>query len=812
MQTDLIERLLFDKVDAHKHLPWMLLILVLLVFVVILYPGLGAKKYAYQSGDVAIRDIKAHEDFFVEDKAATEIKRRKAVENILTVYDFQPNLAEQINHRVKKAFENQQKRLSATAPPAPSPPPTEEKAESTSANELNATSPQNRNPSNYTEDSFQNAKKEFENHLGITISDGAFKILVEMGFSKEISVLTTKIIDEIMKQGVVVNKEVLLREAEKGITLRWVDTQSEQTVKNLKQFYGPDQAKTVVRVIGQPLFENLDYTVINLIVDLIQRLIQPNISLNRNETEARKKIISEQIQPVMYRIKAGEMLIREGERITDTQLAKLMAMEDQARRSADITTVAGAVALLLFFILTAYQLALNQKKFKLNLPQYQLFFAGVLISLFILVRFGAVLSENWSSSAPFSIPATSLLYGIPVAFASMTVCLFTGFELSLLYALVSAFSTAVLLQNRFEFVAFFLLNSVLGAYWIQQCRERRAIIYAGTKLGLLNMFCAAAIELYLWEFSGINLIWNLTFAFFGGIGAAIITIGIAPVIEIAFHFTTDITLLELANLDRPLLKRLMLEAPGTYHHSVIVGSLVEAAAAEIGANPLLAKVCGYYHDIGKVNKPLYFIENQRDGKNKHDKLAPSMSGLILIAHVKDGVEIAKKNKLGQALIDTIRQHHGTSLITFFYEKARQLKGEDQVKIEDFRYPGPRPQTKETGLVMLADVVEAASRTLENPTPSRIQGLVQNLINKIFSDGQLDDCELTLKDLHKIAKSFNKILNGIHHHRIEYTESTTAKDGKSKNGNIDRQSTSQSRRGDKRSQGESKGSLKRLGMS
>ena len=163
------------------------------------------------------------------------------------------------------------------------------------------------------------------------------------------------------------------------------------------------------------------------------------------------------------------------------------------------------------------------------------------------------------------------------------------------------------------------------------------------------------------------------------------------------------------------------------------------------------------------------MRTSRGNKNKHDKLAPSMSSLILIAHVKDGVEIARENKLGEVIIDTIRQHHGTSLIQYFFEKAKQLKGEDAVNIDNYRYPGPRPQTREAGLVMLADVVEAASRTLENPTPSRIQGLVQNLINKVFSDGQLDECELTLKDLHSIAKRFNKILYGIHHHRIEYTE-------------------------------------------
>jgi cyclic-di-AMP phosphodiesterase PgpH len=279
-----------------------------------------------------------------------------------------------------------------------------------------------------------------------------------------------------------------------------------------------------------------------------------------------------------------------------------------------------------------------------------------------------------------------------------------------------------------------------------------------------------------------------------------------------FHYTTDITLLELSNLDRPILRRLMLEAPGTYHHSVVVGSLVEAAAAEIGANPILSKVCGYYHDIGKLKQPLYFIENQSDGRNRHDKLAPSMSALILIAHVKNGVEIAREHKLGQSIIDTIQQHHGSSLISFFYEKAKAVKGEDAVNIDDFRYPGPRPQTREAGLVMLADVVEAASRTLENPTPSRIQGLVQNLISKIFSDGQLDHCELTLKDLHLIAKSFNKILNGIHHHRIEYQESAAMTSGKPKNGNLDRRSAKPSPAAKTKTTDDRQAHFKRLGLS
>ena len=334
---------------------------------------------------------------------------------------------------------------------------------------------------------------------------------------------------------------------------------------------------------------------------------------------------------------------------------------------------------------------------------------------------------------------------------------------------------------------------------------------------------ATVIGSYLGAASWTTLPFDVTAAFLGGFGAGIITAGMAPVVEMVFHYTTDITLLELANLDRPILRRLMLEAPGTYHHSVVVGSLVEAAATEIGANPILAKVCGYYHDIGKLRKPLYFVENQTDGRNKHDKLAPSMSALILIAHVKNGVEIAREHKLGQVIMDTIQQHHGTSVISFFYQKAldlqeklRNSKGGEvsPVLLEDYRYPGPKPQTKEAGLVLLADAVEAASRTLADPTAARIQGLVQKIINKIFSDGQLDDCELTLKDLHQIAKSFIQILMGIAHQRIEYPEpAAKGLEGRTRaNGDPGQRPAKRDRGGARENRGEGEEDLKRLGIS
>ena len=250
----------------------------------------------------------------------------------------------------------------------------------------------------------------------------------------------------------------------------------------------------------------------------------------------------------------------------------------------------------------------------------------------------------------------------------MTISLFYGMQNAIQFDFLIDIFTSVVYHILFEILFYLLLNGAMAAYWIQNCRERKMFIKAGLKLGLLNILLVVAAEIYSGNLSGMRIVWGTVFAFAGGVGTGIVTSGLSPLIELAFGYTTDITLLELANLDRPILRQLMIEVPGTYHHSMVVGTMVEAAASEIGAKPLLAKVCGYYHDIGKIKKPLYFVENQEDGINRHDKLAPSMSSLILIAHVKDGIEIARENKLGQAIIDTIEQHHGTSLIQYFYKQ------------------------------------------------------------------------------------------------------------------------------------------------
>lgn len=785
-------------------IPWSILIGVTLIYTTILYPSLlVTREPAYEIGDVAKRDVKATIDFFIENKILTEQNRQNVIKQVLTVYDHDINFTKKTASQIDDAFSWARHVVANTQKPSAT------DASTDAGTKPTATSPPPKPPPRLPD---SDVKAGFERRIGITVSNEDFVTLKREAFPSKMADDIQTILNKILNNGVVTDKERLLKENTRGIVLRTVDAEKEQIITQLKQFYDYDQAKVMVTIFGEPAFKGTPLSLKPLTVSFSQRLIQPNITLNRHETEKRRQKAAAEVKPALYKIKAGEMLLREGERVTEFQRMKLKAFQARTQKEQLLTSSVGIAMLILCFLLIVYVPIISPKNSFRRYPQKNLLFlASVFLGFLFVAKISISLTDSLVKNIPFYMSTSGLYYGIPLAAGAMVVCLFLGIEIAIPFATVVSTAAAILLHNRFELFIYFFLSSTMGAYWIQNCRERKFFIKAGVKLGLLNMILITALNVYIGSMSGPGLLWDLGFAFQAGIVAGMITTGIAPLIEIAFNYTTDITLLELANFDQPLLRRLMIEAPGTYHHSVIVGSMVEAAASEINANPLRAKACGYYHDIGKLRKPLYFIENQTDGKNRHDKLAPSMSGLILIAHIKNGIELAKQHKLGQAIADTIQEHHGTSVISYFYEKAKQQRGEDAVKIDNYRYPGPKPQTREAGLVMLADVVEAASRTLQNPTPARIQGLVHNMINKIFSDGQLDNCELTLKDLHSIAKSFNKILGGIYHHRIEYPEPLVMKNGSRKNGSSDRQSVQPSKDTGEPNRTNGAGHLRRLGL-
>ena len=469
------------------------------------------------------------------------------------------------------------------------------------------------------------------------------------------------------------------------------------------------------------------------------------------------------------------MLVREGQSIGREELLKLRF---HLKNLSDKSWLFVFMAIFTFSAVCIGVVAHVTKQsfpyIRMDMHDY-LFLGILLVFLLVLSRAGLWVGDSIGDSSEI-ISTKTFIYAIPLSAGAMISCIFFGVTVSLIFSLVLTLFSGMIFGKEFAMFFYFMIGAFVAAHGVSECRNRTVPIKAGLFVGFTNVVLIVLSALLQDQWVFLKVLCDAFFGLCGGIFAGILATGLTPLAEMAFGYTTDIKLLELATMDQPLLRELMVEAPGTYHHSVIVGNMVEAAANSIGANSLLAKVAAYYHDIGKTKKPLYFIENQFECENRHEKLAPSMSSLILISHVKDGIELAKQHRLGKEIINIINQHHGKSFISFFYNKAVEAREKTQsakasllppINSDDFRYPGPKPQTKEAGLVMLADVVEAACRSLTEPTPARIQGLVNRLINSIFSDGQLDECELTLKDLHQIAKHFNQILATIHHKRIEY---------------------------------------------
>ncbi|MBF0464857.1 MAG: HDIG domain-containing protein [Nitrospirae bacterium] len=366
----------------------------------------------------------------------------------------------------------------------------------------------------------------------------------------------------------------------------------------------------------------------------------------------------------------------------------------------------------------------------------------------------------------FGIPELkSLTYGIPVHSGAMLVALMFDSHTAIVFAFVMSIISGIWQQDPY-YTFYVFAGSIVAAFSVIRCKRRTDLLRGGLYISAVNVVTAAIVAFLSAGDDIFQSFHSLIFAATTGITISAYVSIVLPTFEYLFKITTDITLIELLDLNQPLMKNLMINAPGTYHHSVIVGNLVEAASEQIGVNPLLARVTAYYHDIGKIKMPDYFVENQSSAISKHEKLTPHMSSMILISHVKEGLELADEYKLPEPVKDIITQHHGTNIIMYFYQKAKEEQAEPPDE-EDYRYPGPKPQTRVAALVMIADAVEAASRVIKEPTPARVSGLVDKIINNVLLDGQLNECDLTLKNINVIKERFTYILLGILHKRIEY---------------------------------------------
>ncbi len=507
-----------------------------------------------------------------------------------------------------------------------------------------------------------------------------------------------------------------------------------------------------------------------IVAGLAQTLVKPNFVLNSGETEKRKKAALTSTEPVRVTVKKGQVLVKKGDVVTAEQI---YAMEELGLHRGNVSEMRiFGLAVFLFVVMgliIGYMYKFSPDVFANDLHM-------VLLGLIILLTLLFGKAAHYYSDFIAPIAAGALLTAILI---DTRLGVFMSIALAILFG--------VIVENDLRAVAVALIGSLTGVYSVSKLSHGYSLAKTGVWIAAMNFITVASTG-FLEQVSGTQIALQGIQGAVGGIAAAVITIGFLPYLEHTFNITTPVKLMELANPSNPLLQRLLLDAPGTYHHSILVGNLAETAADLIGADPVTVRVGAYYHDIGKIKRPYFFIENLTDGDNPHDKIAPSLSTLIVTSHIKDGVDLCRDYKLPAPIVDIVQQHHGTMLVSYFYRRATETEHSECIIEADFRYEGPRPQSKEAALVMLADACEAAVRSLSRPNVNRIEATVRKIIRERLHDGQLDDCNLTLRDLNIIGDVFIRVLSSMFHSRIEYPDALKELERrKAKNGNSGKQS-------------------------
>ncbi|MFC1728749.1 HD family phosphohydrolase [candidate division KSB1 bacterium] len=736
-----------------SHTYGIFLFVLLVVIATLLVPGDKTLQYAdYRLGTIAKEEIIAPEMFPIN-KTTEEIdrERREARENIPAQFYRDRSAEEQAVANISLFFNqlgtyrtafselnNLQNRLSAATQP-----------DSQLVRRINS-----------LEYRLEAITGGFIQDNNIDIEADYWNFIRAMGNSgfTRFSANSTQILKDILAVGMVnVPKR---RSVYEGIDLNLVD-QDQSALRNIDEFIDNETVQEEISRRLQAFYSYPDTTTVGF--EIIRNFVIPNIKYNAEETQRLRNEAERKVPLTRGYVQQNERIIAAHERITEEDYRKIESLRDyltekgilQNRFSQILISLGQAGILcvvLVFFVVYLYLYRPHILKDPHRLNMIFLIFLSQIVFLYVITqKFGFEYSE----------------YLVPTTIGSMLLAVLFDGGVGFYGTIVLSFMAGGYLGLEYGIGIFAFAGGAAAVLSVRRIRTRsqffRSIVY---------IFVAYAVVLYsigimrLMSLSEISLI-LVKYSLFNAVFSPLITLGFLAFFETVFNAATDMTLLELSDLNRPLLRELAIRAPGTYHHSIVLGNLSERAAEAIGANSLLARVGCYYHDIGKIVKPEYFIENQPDAKERHEALAPSMSALIISSHVRDGLDIAKKHKLPKSIHDFIVQHHGTSKISFFYEKAVEKSGAKYINESDFRYPGPKPQTKEAGIVMLADGVEAATRALKDPSPSRIKERVRSIVELKFQEEQLDECELTLKDLNAIMTSFTQIMTGIFHVRIEY---------------------------------------------
>lgn len=758
------ERERVTALTRSRKASWAAVLLLAIVTVLLTTVSFEQIPVNLKEGMIAARNIKADRNYEIVDEEATQKFRDEAMGAIPAVFDLDRQISETLLRRLHEAFVLARRGMDAARLPG--------KGGARPGGKVLV-----------DEAARGSIERAFAEKLGIAPTPAMWGVLWGEGFGERIEVLLANLLRRAMDRPILAEREVIEAERGRGVALRHLAAEpaeggerriEEETNVDATKLSSAEEVRHQIGQMAVPAAGLLPPESESTIAALAQLLVEPNCSLDRQETERRRETAAATVKNVILKVNAGEMIIREGSRYEPWHLKVLDGIRREKRRGMASVEFLGTLLLVVLFLLLPFMLVLRGfRRIRVQRSDWWLM-ALVGLSVVGLMRLSLLLAPAIQETLFPGIAVSSLAFAIPIAGGAMLLRMFLGAEIVLVFSVVLSVLAGLFVETDYGFAAFCLLSNVTAAIAIAHTDRRSAIIKAGFLTGLVGALAVAGIQLVglasARETATLaDALWSVLFGFTSGMGSAIFAMIATPIVESVSDYTSDIKLLELANLNHPLLRELIVRAPGTYHHSHMTGVLGEAAAEAIRANALIVRVAAYYHDIGKIRKPLYFIENAKPGENKHERLSPHMSALIVAAHVKEGLEMVEREGVPRAIAEMIPQHHGTRLISFFYEKAKEMENAavERVDPKDFMYSGPIPQTREAAILMLADAVEAAVRSLKEKGATRIQQTVQRVITDIFMEKQLDDCELTLKDLNEIARAFIRTLLGIYHARIEY---------------------------------------------
>jgi cyclic-di-AMP phosphodiesterase PgpH len=704
-------------------------------------------------GQPSPRTVRAGQDYDIEDTEATARRRGEAAAAVRPVYDHDEGAPGEAAARIHAAFQLMRDEEQAMVSPG--------WAEPIKPAELVRR--------------YDAQRGAFASRLQVLVRDDDFTALEEAHFAEAAERELASLAVRGLSGEVVEDRKLLFGDHDQGFVKRTIlsgEIQGERFLPRDALIRDVSTAREEVVRTGAARLDAERPALSTALVRLASAMVRPTLVPAQAETVRRREEAAARVKPVVVAVKRGDRIIDEGETIEPHHLVLLDGMRAQ-QHGRDLAHVrAGGAALVGLLVAVLWMFA------RRNVPRFRparrdaLLLTTLLVGTLALAAAGFTVADALHDRLPSALSASSLRYLIPVAAGAMIVRQVLPAEAALLFGLASGLAGGLLAGQSIGYALFATLTSMAAAGLSPGSRDRAGLFRTGLLVGVTGAAAVLALGLFAgrpWLELGISSAAALVG---GALALPVVAVGFLPVVEGVFGYVTDVKLLELANLNHPALKELILQAPGTYHHSILMGSMVEAGAQAIGANPLLARVCAYYHDLGKTRNPLHFAENQR-GDNRHDALAPSMSALIVKRHVTDGLELARRWRLPRTVRDAIAQHHGTRHVGYFWAKAQRAAeeagGRGAAALDDalFRYPGPRPQSREAALVMIADTCEASSRALETPTSEALRTLVNKRLNEIFAEGQLDDCEVTLRDLNAVAGAMVRALEAIYHTRPGY---------------------------------------------